>query len=132
MEAHFVHNSTGGEMAVIGFPIQVGSISDPFLDSVLSHIGYLQSHNESAILPFLDFSTITQHFAQDMVFRYSGSLTTPPCSEGIEWIVSSQPLLIDEFTFNNAKKYLKFNSRYIQNSPGQKNLLDKTNAKSTL
>ena len=54
---------------------------------------------------------------------YSGSLTTPPCSEGVSWFVSTQKLAISTSTFMNARNVLGFNSRYPQNTPGETNLL---------
>ncbi|RYO83738.1 hypothetical protein DL766_003665 [Monosporascus sp. MC13-8B] len=53
---------------------------------------------------------------------YSGSLTTPPCSEGVSWFVSTQKLTISASTFIKARNVLGFNSRYPQNNPGQPNL----------
>ena len=72
----------------------------------------------------LDFSSITAHLAKHDVFRYQGSLTTPPCTEGLEWIVSKEPLQVDIFLFNSLKKIMKFNSRYTQSAPGEANMLD--------
>ncbi|KAH9219403.1 alpha carbonic anhydrase, partial [Leptodontidium sp. 2 PMI_412] len=122
IEVHFVHSTTGGELAVIGFVIEVECTNDPLLGSVLSHIDELQGEDPKTILQDLDFSTITAQFAQNTIFRYSGSLTTPPCSEEVEWIVGTQPLMVDVLTFNKAKRHLKFNSRYSQDLPGRKNL----------
>jgi len=56
--------------------------------------------------------------------RYSGSLTTPPCTEDVSWTVSCAPLTVDVDTFNAFKKNMKFNARYTQNTPGEINLLE--------
>jgi len=59
------------------------------------------------------------------IFRgsYSGSLTTPPCTEGVTWIVSAEPIQIDLKNYETLKDFLKFNARYTQNNPGEENLL---------
>ncbi|KAL2062700.1 hypothetical protein VTL71DRAFT_5772 [Oculimacula yallundae] len=124
MEVHFVHSTTAGERAVIGFLIEVGYSNDPLLGSVLKHIDKLQGEDPKTILSHVDFSSMVAHFRTNTVFRYSGSLTTPPCSEDIEWIVSTLPLVVDIPTFNKAKRHLKFNSRYSQDVPGGRNLLN--------
>uniref|UniRef100_L2GBZ8 Carbonic anhydrase n=1 Tax=Colletotrichum fructicola (strain Nara gc5) TaxID=1213859 RepID=L2GBZ8_COLFN len=104
MEVHFVFeadeeankNSTGPAASVVGFLIEVDNAApSPFLANVFAHLD-----------------------------EYSGSLTTPPCTEGIAWNVVAEPLTVDDVTFRAAKRVMKFNSRYTQNVPGQKNLLD--------
>jgi carbonic anhydrase len=46
---------------------------------------------------------------------YSGSLTTPPCSEGVRWLVSDQTLAINLSTFSKARDVIGFNARFPQN-----------------
>jgi carbonic anhydrase len=48
-------------------------------------------------------------------YRYNGSLTTPPCSEGVRWIVMKQPLTVSKAQVEQFGKALGFaNNRPIQ------------------
>lgn len=53
--------------------------------------------------------------ANNLLLRYSGSLTTPPCSEGVRWLVSDQVLSVQLSTFNSARSVIGFNARFPQN-----------------
>lgn len=57
------------------------------------------------------------------MFQYSGSLTTPPCKEGLTFLVMEEPLALDVKTYNALKAVIKFNARYSQNKLGEENLL---------
>jgi hypothetical protein len=54
---------------------------------------------------------------------YAGSLTTPPCSEGVSWFVSTSRLTISMSSFVAARGVIGFNARFPQNQLGQPNLL---------
>ncbi|GJC91144.1 carbonic anhydrase [Colletotrichum liriopes] len=133
MEVHFVFeadaeqlkNSTGPSNSVLGFLIEVdNSAPSSFLKSVFAHLDEVEepgSHSETEGLSFCELRTVLEH---SEVYQYDGSLTTPPCTEGIAWNVVAEPLRIDDVTYRAAKKVMKFNARYTQNVPGQVNLLE--------
>lgn len=72
----------------------------------------------------LDFDELERHLEYTRVYQYSGSLTTPPCTEGVSWNVVRDPIQISADTFSKIKSIIGFNARYTQNTPGMRNLLD--------
>ncbi|KAL3251152.1 hypothetical protein ABHI18_010800 [Aspergillus niger] len=126
MEAHFVFSDEDGNIAVVGYLIQLTSTKDhstPLLNTIFEDVDEISEPGSSTELGLLDFSSVTRHFSNNDIYTYSGSLTTPPCTEGVAWYVSGLPLVLDVDTYNQVKKVLKFNSRYTQNFLGQENLL---------
>lgn len=51
---------------------------------------------------------------QQSLFHYSGSLTTPPCSENVNWYVMSQPMQISTQQVNDFRKLVGENARPVQ------------------
>lgn len=71
----------------------------------------------------LDFEPLIDHLQTKPLFQYAGSLTTPPCAEGVTFFVTKEPLPVNVETFLALKSVVKFNSRYTQNALGETNLL---------
>lgn len=47
-------------------------------------------------------------------WSYQGSLTTPPCTEGIRWFVASQPLYVDNDTLESILAVSRYSARPTQ------------------
>ncbi|KAL7794242.1 alpha carbonic anhydrase [Trichoderma ceciliae] len=122
MEAHFVFSAPDKSTAVVGFLISIG-LPDILLSSVFESIGKIATPGSTTSTGPLLFAALESHLRSNSVLKYSGSLTTPPCSEGVSWYISSKPLQIDQVTYGKVKDVVKFNSRYTQNAPGKVNLL---------
>jgi carbonic anhydrase len=82
METHFVHQDAGGELAVVGVLHAIGAENAALAPALA---GLEASVGEEIALPAMDPSAFLP--ADHAMYRYAGSLTTPPCSEGVRWHV---------------------------------------------
>lgn len=80
VEFHFVHRSDGGAIAVVAV-LAIEGVENPAWEPLLER---LPTKKRVRVDPF-DVAALLPGDATST--RYEGSLTTPPCSEGVHWIV---------------------------------------------
>ncbi|PYH45895.1 carbonic anhydrase [Aspergillus saccharolyticus JOP 1030-1] len=126
LEVHFVWTDETHGIAVVGFVFQLSDAGDcdSLFNSVFAHVESISEPGSATEIESLVFDGLAKHFESHDVFTYGGSLTTPPCSEGVSWFVSAEPLALDVHSYNQVKRVIRFNSRYTQNVPGDENLLE--------
>ena len=84
MEIHFVHkNATTGKLAVIGVFVEEGA-ENAILKNL---VGHLPATKDATFEDAATFNPADFYPSDQSYFTYSGSLTTPPCSEIVTWIV---------------------------------------------
>lgn len=119
LEIHMVHEGVTdpNSLAVIALPFQLSaSTADPLIAGLQPHLAAIAQPGTKTKIPSLDFSSVQTHVqTTSQLFQYTGSLTTPPCAEGLTFLVAQEPLSIDVATYNEIKSIVKFNSRYTQN-----------------
>ena len=91
LELHFVHRSEEGKLAVVGVLVQPGDSN-----AELSKIWRVapDHEGEGGVASDVDLAKVFPIARTN--FRYPGSLTTPPCSEHVEWIVMASPITMSE------------------------------------
>jgi carbonic anhydrase len=121
MEMHLVHKSADERLAVVGVFIAEGAHNkafDPVWANLPGQKG-VETHypavtvDVDALLPTARTS-----------YRYDGSLTTPPCSEGVSWIVMTTPIELSSEQLAAFTHLVKDNNRPVQSLNGRTILTD--------
>jgi carbonic anhydrase len=94
MEIQFVHKDGKGRMAIISAFVEKGPPHNE-IGKILSHFPPKPGAPKSLKTP-LQLGSILPREATALSYQYKGSLTTPPCSEGILWSVLKTPLRMGE------------------------------------
>lgn len=118
-ELHFVHRNQSGQLAVVGVFIEEGP-ENSALAALLDHaprqggeeLAEQLSVNLTALLP-----------PDRAYFAYAGSLTTPPCSEGVRWNVLRTPITASMEQIAALRETLGASSRHTQPMNGRTILL---------
>jgi carbonic anhydrase len=104
MVAHLVHqNLKTKQLAVVAVFFEEGK-NDAILDNILGNIGGEIRIDPQDLLP-----EDTAHY-----YHYVGSLTTPPCSENVQWYLLKQPVEASKEQIEAFRKYYVDNERPVQ------------------
>lgn len=107
MEVHFVHASAEGGLAVLGAFIEEGS-HNPAFQKILDTMPETAGENANNMRGLFDPASLLP--ASSSMYRYYGSLTTPPCSEKVVWSVYKQPV------YASAKQIQRYAELYPQSN----------------
>jgi carbonic anhydrase len=113
MEAHFVHqNQARGDLVVLAVLMSEGETSQT-LESIWQEIP--QSNSQTAQISDLTINAL-QLLPENsrQYYRYQGSLTTPPCSEIVTWLVLQQPVSVSKSQLTRFFKVIGNNARPVQ------------------
>lgn len=84
LEAHFVHASKDGDLAVVALMFENG-VENPLIKKVWEVMPHEADKTASLTLSAKEVEAFLPKNRE--YYRFSGSLTTPPCSEGVRWFV---------------------------------------------
>ncbi len=120
MELHLVHQNAQGGLAVVGVWIQPGA-ENKALAPVFSNMPKQEQDAKpvpGATVDAAGFLPATQTY-----YRYDGSLTTPPCTQGVKWLVMSAPVTASAEQLAAYKAIMYPTNRPVQPLNGRQFLL---------
>ncbi|MFZ9737910.1 MAG: carbonic anhydrase [Prochlorotrichaceae cyanobacterium] len=110
MELHLVHENAQHELAVVGVMIESGDLN-PAIETLWGHI---PETGVTEDIPGVEVDASQFLPQQHDYMTYQGSLTTPPCSEGVQWIVLDEPIYASEEQIEAFQALYPVNARPIQ------------------
>ena len=111
MVVHLVHKADDGQLAVVAVLLERGS-ENPFIQTLWNNLPL--EKNVPVAPPALSIDPATLLPASRNYYTYMGSLTTPPCSEGVLWLVMKQPVQVSGDQINIFSRLYRNNARPIQ------------------
>ena len=115
MVAHLVHKDSEGKLAVVAVLMDQGT-AHPMVQLVWNSLP-LEKGMEQHSPVMLDMNLMLPE--QRHYYTYMGSLTTPPCSEGVLWMVMKQPANLSREQINVFARMYPMNARPIQSAAGR-------------
>lgn len=109
MEIHFVHANPNGDIAVVGVFVTPGERNEQFAEIIAA--APAKDGEKMFTAPINPESLLPKNRSR---FRYEGSLTTPPCSEVVDWNLFEHPLEVAEADIARFKAIFPMNARPIQ------------------
>ncbi|WP_293660576.1 carbonic anhydrase family protein [Rhodoferax sp. OV413] len=121
MVAHLVHKSDEGQLAVVAVLLDVGS-ANQLIDKVWTYMPLDSGDRVRMPRELLNMNELLP--SDQRYYQFMGSLTTPPCSEGVLWMVLKQPMsmsrnqmrLFTQLYPNNARPVQPANGRTVRDA----------------
>jgi carbonic anhydrase len=115
MVAHLVHKDPEGRLAVVAVLLDRGA-AQPVIQAVWNNLP-LEKNEANPARSLIDLNQLLP--ADRRYFTYMGSLTTPPCSEGVLWMVMKQPVTVSTEQIELFSRLYPMNARPIQSAAGR-------------
>jgi len=116
MVAHLVHRSPEGRLAVVAVLIEAGG-QHPLIQQVWNSLPLEKGEPLTGPAP-MDLNGLLPEDRR--YFTYMGSLTTPPCSEGVMWLVLKQPVDVAVEQIGLFARLYPMNARPLQATAGRR------------
>ena len=111
MELHFVNENTNNQFAVLGLMIKEGA-SNPYLEKAWNILPPEEITEAVKLTEPIDLMSLLPKDIDS--FQYNGSLTTPPCSEAVKWIVLEEPIEMSKEQIDKFRNIFANNNRPVQ------------------
>lgn len=116
MEAHLVHKDKDGNLLVVAVLLKQGDANSA-VGTVWANIGPEREKTYAPAGVSVDAMQLLP--SERNYYTYSGSLTTPPCSENVTWVVMAHPMTVSKKQIEAFAKLYPNNARPVQPLDGR-------------
>ena len=111
MVAHLVHKNAEGQLAVVAVLLDPG-VANTLINKVWTHMPL--DSNDRVRMPggVIDMNELLPK--DQRYYQFMGSLTTPPCTEGVLWLVLKQPSTLSPAQIKMFSQLFPNNARPVQ------------------
>lgn len=111
LETQFVHENDKGQTLILSVVSDIG-VADPMLAPIWT---YLPSDpGAPAAIPDVLLNARDLMPGTEEFYAYSGSLTAPPCTEGVTWLIAASPLSLSPEQIDAYQRLIGSNARPAQ------------------
>ena len=118
MELHLVHKDLRGNLAVLGMMITVGAHNET-LGKIFENLPR-KIVGEGSVKREVEIDLAELFTNGGGMYRYDGSLTTPPCTEGVKWNIAIRPIEMSSAQIEAFRSLYWGNNRPVQNRYGRR------------
>ena len=111
MVVHLVHRNAEGQLAVVAVLLEPG-VANPLIDKVWTYMPLDVNDTVRTPAALIDLSELLPK--DQRYYQFMGSLTTPPCTEGVLWMVLKQPTQISQAQLRLFQQLYPNNARPVQ------------------
>ena len=111
MGVHLVHRNAQGETAIVAVLLQPGE-SSAFIDQVWTYVPLEPGDMVRTPAAWLDLAALLPR--DQRYYQFFGSLTQPPCTEGVLWMVLKQPVTLSADQLRLFAQMFPANARPVQ------------------
>ncbi|MBI3231460.1 MAG: carbonic anhydrase family protein [Candidatus Doudnabacteria bacterium] len=111
MELHLVHKNAAGAIVVLGVFLQKGGTANSVIDKVFNNFP-TKTEEVDSTTESIDLTGLLP--TDQRYYTYSGSLTTPPCSQGVSFLLYKTPMMISDAQYDKFKAKYENNHRPVQ------------------
>ncbi|MCY3746345.1 MAG: carbonic anhydrase family protein [Acidobacteria bacterium] len=120
LELHLVHADADGALAVVGVFLEEGGANEA-LAPVWRHVP-AEAGPAALVAGTVDAAALLPE--RRTTWRYRGSLTTPPCSEGVSWLMMTEPVTASREQIEAFRALFPVNNRPVQPLNGRRLVTD--------
>lgn len=122
MEMHMVHQSEDGSLAVVSILVKEGKTKNKNFENIITNLPSSKGESKDVKNSKID---LTAHIPKNIsAYHYIGSLTTPPCTEDVQWVIMEDMISLTTEEIKAFSSRIGKNNRPVQKLYNRKVALD--------